>query len=1318
MSFRTRSVGKVTHGMPQALKLFLSSPGDVPEERVVAQRVLRRVAQQYRELLELTMVVWEHEPLSAHTGFQQQIERPSECDLLVSILWSRLGTRLPADYVLTAGEEPPTGTEFEIRDALDARQRVGRPDVWIYRRTTPPRIDASRSDAREQLAQYEALDAFCARRLRDDQGGLLAHHHYDAPHEFERAFTAHLRAWLDRRLGDSRTPVKWRDGTPYLGLRAFEARHQDIYFGRTQAVSHVLHCIRSVEADAHAAERMLLVQGMSGIGKTSLLCAGVLPLLEGRAIQDIDAWLQLVVRPSESAAELPVLGPFAALAERLLQTLPEARSILTIQALSEGLFGDPASAVAMLHGYLSQQAAVLGVQPAALRLVVYVDQLEECWALSAAVRDSFARCLLALAQDGRIWVCATVRSDFMPRMEEARDFGALLGAAQTYTLLPPRPDELVEMIREPAAAAGLHWEHVDGTTLDQVVLREAIASPEGLPLLEFALEQLYQNRRGALLTFDAHRAFGGLAGSIADAAEKSIAGNAAVGDAALRTVLRLLVSVEPGGIATRRRATHNEFAGQPAVQRILAALEARRLCTVDGAEIAFAHDALITNWPRLLEWLKRETPLLQAREMLHADAEEWRRSGQPRSLLVTAPEKVAKAQSLLAAGLDLGVDRDFIAASLRRASQLRIARVATVGVIATLAVGAWLAAWAGLQQRDAKALAVARALAKEGAAALAAGDSEGARKYIAEAERAWIDNDGRVDKYVAFEKLRVDLVRRVATDEANQHAPMLNWSFPSGSRRQSALLFLNTSLGDVIVVDPVGGSTTMLKNYGSSVAAVGGSMAHEFIVIDDEVRLTRYDGRNGERKGVLSGGLPSGSVAVACDSDGCYALGWNESLQRCELVRVAAASTSWEVRRWALQPLAGARLGMDTKSGCAWKNVQRQHPQGLVAIDQARRAWAIDTSTLGGAAVRALGTDVTQVVVLDSHWVALLRPTGLERVDAMSGAVASLSANAANVETLTVSVRGGLIASVLRDGTVELLRDGQAYSLGRTGELPLRVFELAGTRAVLAVNKSGLVRMVDYRSGRELYRWRVAPSPLRGAFFSDASHRLSVLTSAGELHVWDVSGLEATAAMAAAPLTQAAKSAAVRRSSAVSHQRVKLQLTETTVSWATDVDVRHVFTDPDADMALLVTSHNGLLWHRGHLFEAPGVRPSMGLAAGGGAWLVSDGGSVWRIATSADSTPEVALVWQAAEDERVSRLVALEGGGVALVLRNSLVVLDEGGVERTRTRIDASFEADLIRAHVNGDVLVLENAACDQRRVHLPTGQRLHEVVRLCEEAR
>ena len=98
-----------------------------------------------------------------------------------------------------------------------------------------------------------------------------------------------------------------------------------------------------------------------------------------------------------------------------------------------------------------------------------------------------------------------------------------LGRNASYTLMPPRSDELAEMIREPALAAGLVWEQRGGVTLDQELLREAAGNPEALPLLEYTLAVLYERRDGRLLRWSEYG--GGLRGALIAAADEVVEGS-------------------------------------------------------------------------------------------------------------------------------------------------------------------------------------------------------------------------------------------------------------------------------------------------------------------------------------------------------------------------------------------------------------------------------------------------------------------------------------------------------------------------------------------------------------------------------------------------------------------------------------------------------------------------------------------------------------------------------------------------------------------------------------------------------------------------
>ena len=118
--------------MPQRLRVFISSPTDVSTERRRAALVVEKLAKDYARFFDIEFILWETEPMLASGHFQDNVIPPSEADILILIVWSRLGTALPQktdlrEYRGIDGRVPVTGTEWEFEDALRARQQKGRP---------------------------------------------------------------------------------------------------------------------------------------------------------------------------------------------------------------------------------------------------------------------------------------------------------------------------------------------------------------------------------------------------------------------------------------------------------------------------------------------------------------------------------------------------------------------------------------------------------------------------------------------------------------------------------------------------------------------------------------------------------------------------------------------------------------------------------------------------------------------------------------------------------------------------------------------------------------------------------------------------------------------------------------------------------------------------------------------------------------------------------------------------------------------------------------------------------------------------------------
>ena len=160
------------------------------------------------------------------------------------------------------------------------------------------------------------------------------------------------------------------------------------------------------------------------------------------------------------------------------------------------------------------------------RLALVVDQLEELFTsgFSPEVRQKYISALAGLVRSGRVFVLATLRSDFYASYQEFPDLIELTKPSGKFDLRPPTPSEIGNMIRLPAEAAGLHFEQdrETGQRLDQALRDTASATPESLPLLEHVLSLLYdqQSTRGDdLLRWSDYRELGELKGALAKHAE-------------------------------------------------------------------------------------------------------------------------------------------------------------------------------------------------------------------------------------------------------------------------------------------------------------------------------------------------------------------------------------------------------------------------------------------------------------------------------------------------------------------------------------------------------------------------------------------------------------------------------------------------------------------------------------------------------------------------------------------------------------------------------------------------------------------------------
>ena len=184
------------------LKIFISSPGDVIPERQLARKVISDLNEEMMGKVFLVPILWEQEPLLASGTFQTQIDAPENTDILLGILWSRIGSPLPDNILRPDGTRYDSGTAFEFESALAGHQEKGKPDILLYRKLGAPSVSLdNRKELAERLEQMDALDAYIKKQLMAEDGSYIAAFHtFETEDQFEDILKTHLRKLILKQL--------------------------------------------------------------------------------------------------------------------------------------------------------------------------------------------------------------------------------------------------------------------------------------------------------------------------------------------------------------------------------------------------------------------------------------------------------------------------------------------------------------------------------------------------------------------------------------------------------------------------------------------------------------------------------------------------------------------------------------------------------------------------------------------------------------------------------------------------------------------------------------------------------------------------------------------------------------------------------------------------------------------------------------------------------------------------------------------------------------------------------------------------------------
>ncbi|MCC6612332.1 MAG: protein kinase [Anaerolineae bacterium] len=459
---------------------------------------------------------------------------------------------------------------------------------------------------------------------------------------------------------------------PYKGLRAFQEADAVDFHGRESLISRLVTRLRGHGEPS----RLLALIGPSGSGKSSLVRAGLLPALRRGAVPGSNKWFFATMTPGTSP-----LTEFEQSIGRIAIEQP--------QGLAQMLREDPERVMPLIERLLAP-----GVE-----FMLFVDQFEEVFSLtrSDADRNAFLQLLVALARSSRARVIVTLRADFYDRPLLHPIFGDLLRDC-TEVVLPLNVAEMEAAIVKPAERLGVSFE----AGLTARIIQDVRQQPGALPLLQYVLYELFENRTGEVLTLRGYDLEGGAYGALARRAEAVYNDLEDPGRALVQKLFLRLVVVGETSDDTRRRASQSELMSvhpdRALVNKTLEAFGRHRLLTFDRDSVTreptveIAHEALIQHWSRLRNWIDANRALLRLRQQLHASAAEWEAGGRDPGYLarggrLASFESVGGAEAF---SLDER-ERGFLEASLEeRQREVRGGqrRLALLGLIAAVAVGA------------------------------------------------------------------------------------------------------------------------------------------------------------------------------------------------------------------------------------------------------------------------------------------------------------------------------------------------------------------------------------------------------------------------------------------------------------------------------------------------------------------------------------------------------------------------------------------------------------------------------------------------------
>jgi len=484
----------------------------------------------------------------------------------------------------------------------------------------------------------------------------------------------------------SKTDSSELGANPYQGLKAFREMDSDRFFGRDTQIKKLWSRFQELHSD-RTTIRVLAIYGPSGSGKSSLARAGLIPALGKQPLPGQDQGRVVVLTPGTHPLEA-LATVLARIATDDLTPVTKTKEFNTellqpnTQQEFDGLRRITDSFPEIAHS----------------PLIVLVDQFEELYTLcdDEQVRSAFVKNLLCAASDSsqRVSVIITMRSDFLGKTQQHPRLNQLF-SSQGFLVPMMQPEELAIAITEPAKRAGYE---LDKATV-QLLINETQGHEGALPLLQFALTQIWEGLRDGVKPADTLEKIGGVGGALANEAKRLYYSLTPEQQKIARFTFLALIQLNDDRKATRRRATISELITSqqdaPLVREVIERFARPGvwiLVTFSNEQqvemVEVAHEALIRNWQELQEWLNKQWENLRKKRKIEQYALEWQDHKKSNGYLLQG-RMLRDATEFLQAQKDntetslSGLAKEFVKASRRKQLQgfLKVAIIPFMGTL-------------------------------------------------------------------------------------------------------------------------------------------------------------------------------------------------------------------------------------------------------------------------------------------------------------------------------------------------------------------------------------------------------------------------------------------------------------------------------------------------------------------------------------------------------------------------------------------------------------------------------------------------------------